>query len=109
MRLSRGDVEVVIVLPIPAGMVTLVGGGDGIRILTLAAPDVAIWITTLEVSLYGDIALALAAAANLWFAECARGCTGWLCAGLASARTGVPCGRASRGCPSPVMTTRIRA
>lgn len=97
-------------LPIPAGMVTLVGGGDGIRILTLAAPDVAIWITNLEVSVYVDIAVALAAAAaNLWFAECARGCTGWLCAGLASARTGVPFGRASRGRPSPAMTTRIRA
>jgi hypothetical protein len=51
-RFSRGDAAV---------MVTLVGEGDGVRLLTLAAPDVAIWITTFEVSAYLDIVMALAA------------------------------------------------
>ncbi|WP_146173328.1 hypothetical protein [Sphingomonas faeni] len=51
-------------LMLTAAMVTLVGEGDGIRLLTLAAPDVAIWITTFEISAYVDILMALAAAAS---------------------------------------------
>ena len=60
-RFSRGDAAVVFLLMMTAAMVTLVGEGDGIRLLTLAAPDVAIWITTFEVSAYLDIVMALAA------------------------------------------------
>lgn len=61
LRFSRGDAAVMFLLMIAAAMVTLVGEGDGIRLLTLAAPDVAIWITTFEVSAYLDIVMALAA------------------------------------------------
>lgn len=60
-RFTRGDAAVMFLLMMAAGMVTLVGEGDGIRLLTLAAPDVAIWITTFEVSAYLDIVMALAA------------------------------------------------
>lgn len=60
-RFSRGDAAVMFLLMMAAAMVTLVGEGDGIRLLTLAAPDVAIWITTFEVSAYLDIVMALAA------------------------------------------------
>ena len=63
-RFTRGDAAVVILLTIAAMMVTLVGEADGIRMLTLAAPDVAIWITTVEVSAYLDIVMAMAAAAS---------------------------------------------
>lgn len=63
-RLTRGDAAVMVLLMMAAMMVTLVGEGDGIRLLTLAAPDVAIWITTFEVSAYLDIVVALAAAAS---------------------------------------------
>ena len=64
LRFTRGDAAVMFLLMIAAAMVTLVGEGDGIRLLTLAAPDVAIWITTFEVSAYVDILMALAAAAS---------------------------------------------
>ncbi len=63
-RFTRGDAAVMVLLMLTAAMVTLVGEGDGIRLLTLAAPDVAIWITTFEVSAYVDILMALAAAAS---------------------------------------------
>jgi len=63
-RFTRGDAAVMFLLMLTAAMVTLVGEGDGIRLLTLAAPDVAIWITTFEVSAYVDILMALAAAAS---------------------------------------------
>ncbi|BCA62434.1 hypothetical protein HMP09_1668 [Sphingomonas sp. HMP9] len=63
-RFTRGDAAVIVLLMIAAAMVTLVGEGDGIRVLTLAAPDIAVWITTFEVSAYLDIVLALAAAAS---------------------------------------------
>ena len=63
-RFTRGDAAVVVLLMIAAAMVTLVGEGDGIRLLTLAAPDVAVWITTFEVSAYLDVVMALAAAAS---------------------------------------------
>ena len=63
-RCTRGDAAVMFLLMLTAAMVTLVGEGDGIRLLTLAAPDVAIWITTFEVSAYVDILMALAAAAS---------------------------------------------
>ena len=64
LRFTRGDAAVMFLLMIAAAMVTLVGEGDGIRLLTLAAPDVAIWITTFEISAYVDILMALAAAAS---------------------------------------------
>ena len=60
-RFSRGDAAVMFFLMMAAAMVALVGEGDGIRLLTFAAPDVAIWITTFEVSAYLDIVMALAA------------------------------------------------
>ena len=63
-RFTRGDAAVMFLLMLTAAMVTLVGEGDGIRLLTLAAPDVAIWITTFEVSVYVDILMAVAAAAS---------------------------------------------
>ena len=63
-RFTRGDAAVMFLLMLTAAMVTLVGEGDGIRLLTLAAPDVAIWITTFKVSAYVDILRALAAAAS---------------------------------------------
>ncbi|RMB34238.1 hypothetical protein C8J47_1959 [Sphingomonas sp. PP-F2F-G114-C0414] len=63
-RFTRGDAAVMVLLMLTAAMVTLVGEGDGIRLLTLAAPDVAIWITTFEISAYVDILMALAAAAS---------------------------------------------
>ncbi len=63
-RFTRGDAAVMVLLMIAAAMVTLVGEGDGIRLLTLAAPDVAVWITTFEVSAYLDVVMALAAAAS---------------------------------------------
>ena len=63
-RFTRGDAAVMALLMLTAAMVTLVGEGDGIRLLTLAAPDVAIWITTFEISVYVDILMALAAAAS---------------------------------------------
>ena len=63
-RFTRGDAAVIVLLMIAAAMVTLVGEGDGIRVLTLATPDIAIWITTFEVSAYLDIVMALAAAAS---------------------------------------------
>lgn len=63
-RFTRGDAAVMVLLMIAAAMVTLVGEGDGIRLLTLAAPDVAVWITTFEISAYLDIVMALAAAAS---------------------------------------------
>lgn len=62
-RFTRGDAAVIVLMMIAAAMVTLVGEGDGIRVLTLAAPDIAIWITTFEMSAYLDIVMALAAAA----------------------------------------------
>jgi len=64
LRLTRGDAAVMFLLMLTAAMVTLVGEGDGIRLLTLAAPDVAIWITTFEVSAYVDILMALAVAVS---------------------------------------------
>ena len=64
LRLTRADAAVMVLLMIAAMMVTLVGEGDGIRLLTLAAPDVAIWITTFEVSAYLDIMVALVAAST---------------------------------------------
>ncbi len=64
LRFTRGDAAVMVLLMLTAAMVTLVGEGDGIRLLTLAAPDVAIWITTFEISAYVDILMALAAAAS---------------------------------------------
>ena len=63
-RFTRGDAAVMVLLMLTAAMVTLVGEGDGIRLLTLTAPDVAIWITTFELSAYVDILMALAAAAS---------------------------------------------
>jgi hypothetical protein len=60
-RFSRGDAAVMFLLMMAAAMVTLAGEGDGIRLLTLAAPDVAIWITTFEVSAYLDVVMTLAA------------------------------------------------
>ncbi len=63
-RFTRGDAAVMFLLMLTAAMVTLVGEGDGIRLLTLAAPDVAIWITTFEISAYVDILMAVAAAAS---------------------------------------------
>ncbi len=63
-RFTKGDAAVMVLLMLTAAMVTLVGEGDGIRLLTLAAPDVAIWITTFEVSAYVDILMAVAAAAS---------------------------------------------
>lgn len=64
LRLTRGDAAVMLLLMLTAAMVTLVGEGDGIRLLMLSAPDVAIWITTVEVSAYVDILIALGAAAS---------------------------------------------
>ena len=64
LRFTRGDAAVLFLMMLTAAMVTLVGEGDGIRLLTLAAPDVAIWITTFEVSAYVDILVALGAAGS---------------------------------------------
>lgn len=64
LRFTRGDAAVMVLLMMAVMMVTLVGEGDGIRLLTLAAPDVAIWITTFEISAYLDIVIALAAAVS---------------------------------------------
>ncbi len=64
LRFTRGDAAVLFLLMLTAAMVTLVGEGDGIRLLTLAAPDVAIWITTFEVSAYVDILIGLGVAAS---------------------------------------------
>ncbi|MEG3083051.1 hypothetical protein U1707_05315 [Sphingomonas sp. PB2P12] len=63
-RFSRGDAAVMFLLMMAAAMVTLVGEGDGIRLVALAAPDVAIWIATLEVSAYLDVLVTLAAAVS---------------------------------------------
>ena len=63
-RFTRGDAAVIFLLMLATAMVTLIGEGDGIRLLTLAAPDVAIWITTFEVSAYVDILVTLGAAAS---------------------------------------------
>ncbi|MGW8278072.1 hypothetical protein ACWGK7_01065 [Sphingomonas aurantiaca] len=64
MRATRGDAAVMVLLMMTAAMVTLVGEGDGIGMLAMGAPDVAVWITTFEVSAYVDILIALGAAAS---------------------------------------------
>lgn len=63
-RITRGDVAVAIVLAIAAGMIAFVGEGDGIRLLTMAAPDMALWITSFEISTVVDIVVAIALAAS---------------------------------------------
>lgn len=64
LRVTRGDAAVMFMLMLTAAMVTLVGEGDGIGMLAMGAPDVAVWITTFEVSAYVDILIALGAAAS---------------------------------------------
>ena len=64
LRVTRGDAAVMVLLMLTAAMVTLVGEGDGIGMLAMGAPDVAVWITTFEVSAYVDILIALGAAAS---------------------------------------------
>ncbi|MEG8033335.1 hypothetical protein QP179_18060 [Sphingomonas aurantiaca] len=64
MRVTRGDAAVMVLLMMTAAMVTLVGEGDGIGMLAMGAPDIAVWITTFEVSAYVDVIIALGAAAS---------------------------------------------
>ncbi|MEG8025597.1 hypothetical protein QP162_16600 [Sphingomonas aurantiaca] len=64
MRVTRGDAAVMVLLMLTAAMVTLVGEGDGIGMLAMGAPDIAVWITTFEVSAYVDVIIALGAAAS---------------------------------------------
>lgn len=61
-RVTRGDVAVAIMLAIAAGMIAFVGEGDGIRVLTMATPDVALWITRFEILTVVDIVVATALA-----------------------------------------------
>jgi len=64
LRVTRGDAAVMVLLMLTAAIVTLVGEGDGIGMLAMGAPDVAVWITTFEVSAYVDVIIALGAAAS---------------------------------------------
>ncbi len=64
LRVTRGNAAVMFLLMLTAGLVTLLGEGDGIGMLAMGAPDVAVWITTFEVSAYVDILIALGAAAS---------------------------------------------
>lgn len=61
-RLTTGHVLFAILLIAIAGMVVWAGEADGLRVLTMAAPDVAAWFTTFEVSAYLDILATIAAA-----------------------------------------------
>lgn len=63
-RLSRGDAATGLLLLSAIGMIAFVGEGDAIRMLMFAAPDVALWITTFEVTAYIDVVMALVLAAS---------------------------------------------
>jgi hypothetical protein len=63
-RLSRGDVAVGLILATAACLVVFVGERDGLQVTMMGAPDIAIWLTSFEVSAYLDVAIGLISAAS---------------------------------------------
>jgi hypothetical protein len=64
-RVNRGDILLAIVLIGLGSLIAWYGEADGVRMLSMAVPDAAVWLTTFEVSAYLDVLAALAATAAL--------------------------------------------
>ena len=62
---TRGNLLLALLLIGIGGAIVCFAGGDGTRMLVTAAPDIATWLMTFEVSAYLDALSALAAAAML--------------------------------------------
>jgi hypothetical protein len=59
LALSRGDVAMMLVLAIAAAIMLTVGKTDSVRLVTFALPDLAMWLTSLELSALFDLAVAV--------------------------------------------------
>jgi len=63
-RLTRADVAVGLVLIAAACVMMFADDGDKVRAAMMGAPDIAIWLTSFEVSAYLDVAIGLIGAAS---------------------------------------------
>ena len=63
-RITRGQILLAIALFAVAGIAMWLTEGDGLRLLSMAAPDISMWITTFEVTTYIDVAAAALIAAS---------------------------------------------
>jgi hypothetical protein len=81
-RLSAGHVALIVLAGIVIGAIAWAGEGDGLRMLAMAAPEAATWLTSFEIAAYLDVAVAAFAA---WSAARLR-----LPAALASLRGATP-------------------
>jgi len=63
-RLTRGDVAVGLVLIAAACVMMFADDGDRVRVAMMGAPDIAIWLTSFEVSAYLDVAIGVIGAVS---------------------------------------------
>ena len=63
-RVTRGHILLALVMIVLVGLAVCFGEGDGVRMLSMAAPDIAAWLTTFEISAYLDVAASLVAVAS---------------------------------------------
>jgi len=63
-RLTRADVAVGLVLIAAACVMMFADDGDRFRVAMMGAPDIAIWLTSFEVSAYLDVAIGVIGAAS---------------------------------------------
>jgi len=71
-RIKCGQILMTVVLALLVGLIGWYGHADGVRLVTMAAPDVAAWLTSFEVSAYLDVLAALAAGSALARSRAAR-------------------------------------
>lgn len=80
---TRGQVIVALALAAVGGGLAWLLGGEGLRLIGMAAPEVAMWLTAFEVSVWVDALAAVALAASTMRFGAARA---WLAAWRPQAR-----------------------
>jgi hypothetical protein len=68
-RITRGQMLLVLLLCIGSTAIVWLMGGEALRLLGMAVPDVAMWVTTFEITTYLDVVAALAMAASTMRAQ----------------------------------------
>ena len=63
-RIPRRHLLIALALVSAGALLAWLGEGDGVRVLSMAAPETWAWLTTFEVSAYFDALAALAAASS---------------------------------------------
>lgn len=64
LRITRGQIAFAILVTTVGGLAVWAGGGDAVRMLGMATPDVLGWAAMFDVATYLDVTLALALAAS---------------------------------------------